>query len=65
MTMAFLPATFLAALFAMSPVIQDSFWVYWAWAIPVTTVVFLIWAGIVQRSNFLSVVRWLRGVRSW
>ncbi|KAK0648840.1 hypothetical protein B0T16DRAFT_389005 [Cercophora newfieldiana] len=50
MTMVFLPATFLAALFAVpslrwdsSPVIQDNFWVYWAFAIPSTIAVFIFW----------------------
>jgi Mg2+ and Co2+ transporter CorA len=49
MTMAFLPATFFAALFAVpslkwdeSSVIQDKFWVYWAFTIPCTAAVFLV-----------------------
>ena len=50
MTMAFLPSTFFAALFSIpslqwnsSPVIQDNFWVYWAFSLPCTAVVFLLW----------------------
>ena len=53
MTMGFLPGTFVAALFAVpslqwgsTPVIQDNFWVYWAFALPATAVVFLLWALI-------------------
>ncbi|KAK0611092.1 hypothetical protein B0T14DRAFT_571015 [Immersiella caudata] len=53
MTMVFLPATFLAALFAVpslrwdsSPVIQDNFWVYWAFAIPATLLVFGFWTWL-------------------
>ncbi|KAH8767322.1 hypothetical protein F5883DRAFT_554810 [Diaporthe sp. PMI_573] len=50
MTMAFLPGTFLAALFAVPSldwsgpkVITNNFWVYWAFTIPFTLVVFTIW----------------------
>lgn len=50
MTMAFLPATFFAALFSMptlqwdqSQIMQDNFWVYWAFTIPVTVAVFIFW----------------------
>ncbi|KAH8674228.1 hypothetical protein BX600DRAFT_227290 [Xylariales sp. PMI_506] len=50
MTMAFLPSTFVAALFAVpslqwteANVIQDNFWVYWAFSIPTTILVFVIW----------------------
>ena len=50
MTMAFLPATFFAALFAMpmlewksTPVIQERFWMYWAFTLPCTALVFLLW----------------------
>ncbi|KAK0708424.1 hypothetical protein B0H67DRAFT_556910 [Lasiosphaeris hirsuta] len=45
MTMAFLPATFLAALFAMPSlpsVVQEQFWIYWAVAIPATALVFAV-----------------------
>ncbi|VUC31918.1 unnamed protein product [Clonostachys rosea] len=56
MTMAFLPATFFAALFAMpllewdgSHMIQKGFWVYWACTIPVTLLVFGLWLGITER----------------
>ncbi|KAI0179749.1 hypothetical protein GGR52DRAFT_211274 [Hypoxylon sp. FL1284] len=54
MTMAFLPATFIAALFSVpsldwrpdepgGPVIRDNFWVYWAFALPATALVFGLW----------------------
>lgn len=56
MTMAFLPATFFAALFAMpllewdgSHMVQKGFWVYWACTIPVTLLVFGLWLGIIER----------------
>ncbi|KAI0382486.1 hypothetical protein F5Y04DRAFT_46888 [Hypomontagnella monticulosa] len=57
MTMAFLPATFFAALFALPSldwrffgssgptpsVVQPGFWVYWAFTLPATALVFLLW----------------------
>ena len=50
MTMLFLPATFFAALFAMPSfdweepkIIQARFWIYWAFTIPTTALVFLVW----------------------
>ncbi|KAI1082464.1 hypothetical protein F5B20DRAFT_531382 [Whalleya microplaca] len=50
MTMAFLPATFFAALFSVpsldwdsDSVIKNNFWVYWAFTIPATGIVFLLW----------------------
>jgi phosphatidylglycerophosphate synthase len=53
MTMAFLPATFIAALFAIPSlqwdkpsVIGSRFWVYWAFTIPTTILVFVIWFGM-------------------
>jgi hypothetical protein len=53
MTMAFLPATFFAALFAVPSlqwdkpsVIGSRFWVYWAVTIPTTILVFVIWFGV-------------------
>lgn len=59
-TMVFLPATFYAALFAVpslqwgrDTVIQDDFWVYWAFTLPTKAAVFLVWMGITGRS-------WLR-----
>lgn len=61
MTMAFLPATFFAALFAMpllewdgSHMVQKGFWVYLACTIPVTLLVFALWLGIIER-------RWIVG----
>lgn len=50
MTMVFLPGTFFATLFAVpslnwnsTPVVQDKFWVYWAFVLPCTALVFLLW----------------------
>ncbi|KAI1210173.1 uncharacterized protein F4807DRAFT_460005 [Annulohypoxylon truncatum] len=50
MTMAFLPATFFAALFSVpsldwhaDAVIQPNFWVYWAFTLPATALVFALW----------------------
>ncbi|KAI6777548.1 uncharacterized protein J7T54_004263 [Emericellopsis cladophorae] len=56
MTMALLPATFFAALFAMplfkwdeASVVQGRFWVYLAFALPSTLVVFMLW-GVLTRN---------------
>lgn len=50
MTMAFLLATFFAALFAIpslqwqdGQVISNRFWIYWAFTIPSTILVLIIW----------------------
>ncbi|KLU92576.1 hypothetical protein MAPG_11521 [Magnaporthiopsis poae ATCC 64411] len=59
MTMAFLPATFFAALFAMpslqwnnqDKVVQDGFWVYWALTLPTTAMVFLVWLLMHRRER--------------
>jgi Mg2+ and Co2+ transporter CorA len=53
MTMLFLPGTFFAALWAVPSlqwdqpgVIQTNFWVYWAFTIPSTLIVFAVWFGL-------------------
>ncbi len=53
MTMTFLPGTFFAALFAIpslqwdqAEVIQNKFWVYWAFTLPATVLVFVTWLTI-------------------
>jgi predicted neutral ceramidase superfamily lipid hydrolase len=64
MTMAFLPATYFAALFAVpslkwdqpGDVIQSNFWVYWAFTVPSTLVVFFLWYLVTNWSP-----RWLFG----
>jgi Mg2+ and Co2+ transporter CorA len=63
MTMAFLPGTFFAALFAVPSlkwdqpsVIQDNFWIYWAFTLPSTALVFLAWFSIMQRRSILKMV---------
>lgn len=62
MTMVFLPATFLATIFAL-PVLEweykkdiqiDGFQLYWAVAIPSTAVVFVVWTLVTQRSWILN-----------
>jgi Mg2+ and Co2+ transporter CorA len=59
MTMLFLPGTFIAALFAMplfqwteSKVIQKSFWIYWAFTIPATALVFIVWNVLTSWPKF-------------
>ncbi|KAK3312701.1 hypothetical protein B0H66DRAFT_379109 [Apodospora peruviana] len=61
MTMAFLPSTFIAALFAIpslrwdsSPVVQDNFWVFWAFAVPATVMVFASWFWMSREKGSLS-----------
>lgn len=56
MTMVFLPGTFFAALFAVpslqwntTPVVQDNFWVYWAFTLPATGFVLMLWAVLTKR----------------
>ncbi|KAH7307964.1 hypothetical protein B0I35DRAFT_100994 [Stachybotrys elegans] len=58
MTMAFLPGTFFAALFALpslkwdeSVVVQDRFWVYWVFTLPATLLVFVLWFLLTQRKS--------------
>ncbi|CAJ2508927.1 Uu.00g139530.m01.CDS01 [Anthostomella pinea] len=50
MTMLFLPATFFAALFAVPSldwnqpgIVTDNFWIYWAFTLPTTLLIFFIW----------------------
>jgi hypothetical protein len=50
MNMAFLPAIFFAALFSMPSlqwdqptIVHSNFWVYWAFTLPTTVIVFLVW----------------------
>jgi hypothetical protein len=70
MPMGFLPATFFAALFAVpslqwgkDKVIQDNFWVYWAFTGPVTVVVFFIWALITNWHRISRQLRRMGGLR--
>lgn len=69
MTMAFLPATFFAALFAVpslrwdqNVVMQENFWVYWAFTLPSTAAVFLIWIVINNWRAWMPAIRnhWAR-----
>jgi FtsH-binding integral membrane protein len=61
MTMAFLPATFFAALFAVLSlqwdkpgVVQDKFWIYWAFTLPSTAFVFIAWFLITNWESITS-----------
>ncbi|KAH9909795.1 hypothetical protein F4778DRAFT_15032 [Xylariomycetidae sp. FL2044] len=61
MTMAFLPATFFAALFAMPSlqwdqdiVITNRFWVYWAFTLPATLLVFMVWYFLTKFPRIFS-----------
>ncbi|PYI08325.1 hypothetical protein BO78DRAFT_468546 [Aspergillus sclerotiicarbonarius CBS 121057] len=72
LTMLFLPATFFATLFSLptlqwdrDDVIQRRFWVYWAFTIPATALVFGMWGGMLktrQIGTWLS-KRWLEDQR--
>lgn len=62
MTMAFLPATFFAALFDIPTlawdqpnVITHNFWVYWAFTLPTTLLVFVLWDVLNER----MIYRWV------
>lgn len=64
MTMAFLPGTFFAALFAIpslqwgnSRVIQDSFWIYWAFTLPSTVLVFVVWLSFTNWTALKNMIR--------
>ena len=55
MTMAFLPGTFFATLFSVpslrwgeNTIIGPNFWVYWAFTLPATILVFGIWVAITK-----------------
>ncbi|KAI1372191.1 hypothetical protein F4677DRAFT_433265 [Hypoxylon crocopeplum] len=64
MTMAFLPATFFAALFSVPSldwhssenVVQPNFWVYWAFTLPATALVFALWVLLDHRTGRGGVV---------
>ncbi|ORY66138.1 uncharacterized protein BCR38DRAFT_429338 [Pseudomassariella vexata] len=65
MTMAFLPATFFAALFALpsldwqSPGVMDNkFWVYWACTVPTTLAVFILWDVLQANKIKMLFQRW-------
>ncbi|KAF3056518.1 hypothetical protein GL218_06493 [Daldinia childiae] len=60
MTMAFLPATFFAALFDLPTlawdqpqVITNNFWVYWAFTLPTTLLIFALWYVLNERKFFV------------
>ncbi|KAI1765000.1 hypothetical protein GGR53DRAFT_530101 [Hypoxylon sp. FL1150] len=68
MTMAFLPGTFFAALFAVpslqsdhATVIQPNFWVYWVCTVPMTILVFGVW-DVRNEKRFYP---WRRKTRMW
>ncbi|KAI0182530.1 hypothetical protein EV127DRAFT_378615 [Xylaria flabelliformis] len=60
-TMAFLPATFFATLFAVptldwrgNDVVTGEFWIYWAFTLPTTGLVFLLWLVLTNRARILA-----------
>ncbi|KAI0849123.1 hypothetical protein F5Y00DRAFT_269750 [Daldinia vernicosa] len=60
MTMAFLPATFFAALFDLPTlawdqpqVITNNFWVYWAFTLPTTLLIFALWYVLNEQKFFV------------
>ncbi|KAI0890460.1 uncharacterized protein GGS22DRAFT_13870 [Annulohypoxylon maeteangense] len=62
MTMVFLPGTFFATLFAVpslkwdqDDVVGKDFWMYWAFTIPFTVLVIILWLVITQRRQMRSV----------
>lgn len=68
MTMAFLPGTFFAAVFAIPSlewdtenVIQSNFWVYIAFTLPSTLLVFIFWASLTQRDELLALCKKILG----
>lgn len=62
-TVAFLPATFVASLFAMplfnwdadksSSVLKERFWIYWAITVPLTLTTLVIWLSWTHRQTLL------------
>lgn len=70
MTMAFLPGTFFAALFSVpslqwntEPVVQDKFWVYWAFTLPFTALVFTLWALLTQAEELGKLRAWVYQIK--
>jgi len=64
LTMAFLPATFFAALFSVPSLgwtEPDKFALYWACTIPVTIGTFVVWAGLTQRQTIRDMLRGILG----
>ncbi|KAI1117634.1 hypothetical protein F5Y14DRAFT_403359 [Nemania sp. NC0429] len=65
-TMAFLPATFFATLFAVPTLdwkgestVTGQFWIYWAFTLPTTALVFLLWIFLTNRAQLLNLFRTL------
>lgn len=59
LTMLFLPATFLAAVFSMPCLGWDQpekVSLYWACVVPITVVTFAAWAGITQRGQISGII---------
>jgi Mg2+ and Co2+ transporter CorA len=62
-TVAFLPATFVASFFAMplfnwnadrnSTVVNDRFWIYWAVTVPLTLSTLIIWLSWTYRQTLI------------
>ncbi|KAI1409103.1 hypothetical protein F5Y13DRAFT_95193 [Hypoxylon sp. FL1857] len=70
MTMIFLPGTFFATLFAVpslhwdnEDIVGGNFWMYWAFTIPFTVFIVILWLAITQRQQMRSAVR--AGMKQW
>ncbi|KAI1381759.1 hypothetical protein F4677DRAFT_399597, partial [Hypoxylon crocopeplum] len=70
MTMVFLPGTFFATLFSIpslnwnqANVVGENFWMYWAFTIPFTMLVIVLWLVITQRRQMKSVFH--TGKKRW
>ncbi|KAI0534771.1 hypothetical protein GGR58DRAFT_43015 [Xylaria digitata] len=62
-TMAFLPGTFFATLFALptldwngNTIVTGKFWVYWAFTLPTTALVFLLWLSLTHKAKVVAPV---------
>ncbi|RYC62783.1 hypothetical protein CHU98_g3419 [Xylaria longipes] len=60
-TMAFLPATFFATLFALptldwkgETIVTSEFWIYWAFTLPTTALVFFLWLFLMNKTWILT-----------
>ncbi|KAI0423601.1 hypothetical protein F5Y09DRAFT_207430 [Xylaria sp. FL1042] len=62
-TMAFLPGTFFATLFALptldwkgKTIVTDDFWVYWAFTLPTTALIFLLWLTLTHKAKLVATI---------
>ena len=66
MTMAFLPGTFLSTLFTLpllqwerdrDGIVQGQFWIYWAFTLPATVLVFVAWGSALNWKQIRDRIR--------